>query len=94
MEERLFVGIGICTGEAVVGNVGAEERMEYTAIGTPVNVAFHLQQSAQPGQILLCRNTWEIVRDRVQVNPVESVPVKGHQPFTRAYELVGLVDDA
>ena len=91
-EERLFVGIGICTGEAVVGNIGAEERMEYTAIGNPVNVAFHLQQSAQPGQILLCRNTWGVVRDRVQVNPLSSVPVKGHQPFTLAYELVGLVD--
>ena len=90
-EELLFVGVGICTGEAVVGNVGAEERMEYTAIGTPVNVAFHLQQSARPGQILLCRNTWEIVRDRVQVNLIESVPVKGHQPFTPAYELVGLI---
>lgn len=89
-EELLFVGVGICTGEAVVGNVGAEERMEYTAIGTPVNVAFHLQQSAQPGQILLCRSTWEVVRDRVRVNPIESVPVKGHQPFTLAYELIGL----
>ncbi len=91
-DERLFVGIGICTGEAVVGNIGAEERMEYTAIGNPVNVAFHLQQSAEPGQILLCSNTWEIVRERVQVNPLSSVPVKGHQPFTLAYELMGLVD--
>lgn len=90
-EELLFVGVGICTGEAVVGNVGAEERMEYTAIGTPVNVAFHLQQSAQPGQILLCSNTWEVVRDQVRANPIESVPVKGHQPFTLAYELVGLI---
>lgn len=90
--ERLFVGIGICTGEAVVGNVGAEERMEYTAIGNPVNLAFHLQRNAQPGQILLCRKTWEAVQDRVQVNAVTVEGVKGHQTSTRAYELVGLVD--
>ncbi|MFQ6100442.1 MAG: adenylate/guanylate cyclase domain-containing protein [Anaerolineae bacterium] len=89
--ERLFVGIGICTGEAVVGNVGAEDRMEYTAIGTPVNLAFHLQRNAQAGQILLCRKTWEMVRDRVQTNPVRVVGVKGHQDSTIAYELVDLI---
>ncbi len=91
-EERLFVGIGICTGEAVVGNVGAEDRMEYTAIGNPVNLGFHLQGCAEPGQILLCRNTWEIVRDRVEANPVRVVGVKGHSDTTIAYELLGLVD--
>jgi len=90
-EEQLFVGIGICTGEAVVGNVGAEGRMEYTAIGNPVNLGFHLQGCAEPGQILLCCNTWEVVRDRVQANPVKVVGVKGHSDTTIAYELLGLI---
>jgi len=90
-EERLFVGIGICTGEAVVGNVGAKDRMEYTAIGNPVNLGFHLQGCAEPGQILLCRNTWEVVRDRVEANPVRVVGVKGRSDTTIAYELLGLV---
>lgn len=90
-EEQLFVGIGICTGEAVVGNVGAEGRMEYTAIGNPVNLGFHLQGRAQPGQILLCPSTWEMVRDRVRANSLIVEGVKGHQTSTLAYELVGLI---
>ncbi|OQY24912.1 MAG: hypothetical protein B6I35_00370 [Anaerolineaceae bacterium 4572_32.2] len=92
MDEQLFVGVGICTGEVVVGNVGAKDRMEYTAIGIPVNLAFHLQGRAAPGQILLCRNTWEIVHDRVEANPIKVVGVKGHSDTTIAYELLGLVD--
>jgi len=90
-EERLFVGIGICTGEAVVGNVGAKDRMEYTAIGNPVNLGFHLQGCAEPGQILLCRRTWEVVRERVRANPKRIVGVKGHSDTTIAYELLSLV---
>ncbi len=92
LEEQLSVGIGICTGEAVVGNVGVKDRMEYTAIGNPVNIAFFLQGQAQPGQILLCHTTWEAVQDRVLVNPLEALRIKGQQFPTRIYELAGLVD--
>ncbi len=93
-EKRLFVGIGICTGEAVVGNVGAKGRMEYTAIGNPVNLGFHLQGCARPGQILLCPKTWELVRERIRANPLIVEGVKGHQTSTLAYELLGLVDES
>ncbi len=92
-EERLFMGIGICTGEAVVGNVGTEDRMEYTAIGDTVNVAKRLQENARPGQVLLGRTTWEAVRDRVRVKALPAVRVKGRQTVTQIYELVGLVGE-
>ncbi|RMF28597.1 MAG: PAS domain-containing protein [Chloroflexi bacterium] len=91
-EERLFMGIGVCTGEAVVGNVGTEDRMEYTAIGDTVNVAKRLQENARPGQVLLCRRTWEAVRDRVRVKALPAVRVKGRQTVTQIYELIGLVE--
>ncbi|MDI3280620.1 MAG: adenylate/guanylate cyclase domain-containing protein [Bacillota bacterium] len=53
------VGIGIATGEAVIGNIGSRRRMEYTAIGHPVNLANRLEGLARPGEILLARSTYE-----------------------------------
>jgi PAS domain S-box-containing protein len=91
-EERLFLGIGICTGEVVVGNVGTKDRMEYTAVGDTVNVAQRLQETAKPGQILISHTTWEMMRDRVKANALPAIRVKGRQAFTRIYELTGLLD--
>ncbi len=91
-EERLSLGIGICTGEAVVGNVGTEDRMEYTAVGDTVNLAQRLQASAKHVQILISHNTWELMRDRVKVNTLPAIQLKGRQAFTRIYELTEVID--
>ena len=56
---ELQLGIGINSGEAVVGNIGSKKRMEYTVIGNTVNVAARLEGLARPGQILLSRTTME-----------------------------------
>jgi adenylate cyclase len=87
-EDRLTVGVGINTGEPVVGNVGAEDRMEYTAIGDAVNLARRLQESAKGGQILLSSSTYELVRDRVEVHALDPIQVRGRQALEQVYELL------
>jgi len=87
---RLEFGIGVNTGEAVAGNVGAREQMEYTLIGDAVNLTKRLQESAKPSQILLGQRTYELVQNRVMVNKLPPIQVKGRTAFEQVYELVGL----
>jgi adenylate cyclase len=86
--DRLTFGIGVHTGEAVVGNVGSPERLDYTAMGDSVNLAKRLQEVAKPMQLLLSDSTYELVKDKVTVNELEPIQVKGRAQFTKVYELV------
>ena len=82
--------IGITTGTAIVGNVGTSELFNYTAIGDPVNLAFRLQASAQSGQILIEKATYDIIRDHVIAIPLAPIMVKGRERAAEIYELKGL----
>jgi len=63
-EEVLDMGICINTGEAIVGNIGSEKRMEYAAIGNVINMAFHLQEMSRGRyQILVTENTYRRIGD-------------------------------
>ena len=90
-ESRLYLGIGINTGEVVAGNIGAEDHMEYTLIGDDVNLAKRLQENAKPAQILLGQTTYQLVEDYVQVNVLEPIRVKGRAAAEQVYELIGLL---
>jgi adenylate cyclase len=56
---QIALGIGLHTGEAVVGNIGSDAVMDYTVVGDAVNVAQRLQEEAWPGQVLLSQATYE-----------------------------------
>jgi adenylate cyclase len=84
------MGIGIDTGEAVVGNIGSETRTNYSAIGTPINTAHRIESYTVGGQILISPNTFEKVRDLVEVKDTLQVQFKGlDQPFS-VYDIIGL----
>lgn len=76
---------GIATGEVVAGDAGAGSRL---VTGDAVNVAARLQQTAQPGEILITADTQQLVRDAVQVVPLGEVTVKGRQAPIEAFRLL------
>lgn len=73
---ELGLGTGIATGEAVVGNVGSDQFMDYTVIGNTPNLAKRIQEHASPGQILIDRRTCDAVQGYTNVAPI--LPLYGH----------------
>ena len=91
-EDRLCFGIGINTGEAVAGNVGGEEQMDYTLIGDAVNLSRRLQENAGPNQILLGKATYELVKSQVKVEVLDRVQVKGRTAVEQVYSVLGIIE--
>lgn len=91
--QKVSVGIGINCGDAVVGNIGSEFRMDYTAIGDSVNTASRLESNAKSGQILLSEAVYEAVKDRAFVTPIGAIPLKGKENEVFVYQLEGLKDE-
>src|SRR5206468_1641324 len=63
----LEMGIGINTGEVIVGNIGSEQRTKYGAVGAPINLAYRIESQTVGGQVLLGPRTYELVRSLVDV---------------------------
>ncbi len=83
-------GIGINCGNAVVGNIGCDFRMDYTAIGDTVNTSARLESNAKRGQILISDAVYEAVKDRVTVEEVGEIPLKGKSKGVFVYSLTGI----
>jgi class 3 adenylate cyclase len=89
--QGLEFGIGIHTGEAVVGNIGTLELMSFTAIGESVNLAKHIEDVTPAGQITISKAVVEAAGpDRLLMRPLASITVKGHSDPVEVFEVTGL----
>jgi adenylate cyclase len=84
------MGIGINTGEAVVGNIGSEQRASYGAVGTPINAAYRIESFTVGGQILISPSTYEKVRSRVSIIGTKEVKFKGLDEPVCLYDVAGI----
>jgi adenylate cyclase len=93
LELRFRVRYGINTGQAIVGNFGSDERMDYTVLGHAVNLASRISQSAEPDQILIGQETYEQIKDNnlFVLEKVGSRSLKGLRSKLRLFEVKGFV---
>lgn len=89
----LEVRIAVNTGEAIVGDIGSERRVDYTVLGNAVNVAARLEEFvAQPGDIVVGPDTWAAVRDRFEVAQLGFFALKGLTAQVPLYKVLSSRD--
>ncbi|MGM0508814.1 MAG: CHASE2 domain-containing protein [Fusobacteriota bacterium] len=87
---EILVRIGINTGDMLVGNMGSENRFDYTAMGDEVNLASRLEGANKfyGTYIMISENTYEKVKDSVEVRELDIIRVKGKEKPVKVYELL------
>lgn len=90
ISKSLRVRMGITTGYCTVGNFGSEHRLDYTVLGSPVNLAARLQTATEADTILIADSTWLLIRDAVDATPMGELVLKGFARPVGCYRLDGL----
>jgi len=83
-------GVGVNCGPAVVGNVGCDFRMDYTAIGDTVNTSARLEANAKKGQVLISDEVYRRLEGRIEVKEVGELALKGKSKGFMVYEVVSV----
>jgi adenylate cyclase len=90
---ELAMGIGVNTGNVIVGNVGSEKRASYGAVGSPINIAFRIESFTVGGQILISPSTFDRVKSLVQLNEIIEAQFKGLSKPLTLYDVSGMGGD-
>ncbi|OGC04306.1 hypothetical protein A2276_06875 [candidate division WOR-1 bacterium RIFOXYA12_FULL_43_27] len=85
----LQVSMGVTTGYVTVGNIGPEDRTDYTVIGNQVNAAFRLCSDAKPGQILVSQRTESLADAKFNFDKIGEVVIEGMKTPLMVYSLLG-----
>jgi class 3 adenylate cyclase/tetratricopeptide (TPR) repeat protein len=80
--------IGLNSGSVIVGSIGDDLRMDYTAIGDTTNLASRMEKLAPPGSVLLSHNTHRLVKDFFEFEALGRIQVKGKETPQELYKLV------
>jgi adenylate cyclase len=88
----LKIGVGLNTGEMLFGNIGSEQRMDFTVIGDNVNLGSRLESATKDlhATIVISEATYHEIREIAEVRPLGSISVKGKEQKTVVYELLGM----
>lgn len=86
---RIDVGIGVVTGEVVLGSIGSGDRLDFTVVGSNVNLCARLCSLAGPGETLIPESTYELVRESIGADRLEPQHVKGFSQPVPVYRVRG-----
>jgi adenylate cyclase len=87
---EIVMGIGINTGEVMVGNIGSQKRSKYGAVGSAINIAYRIESHTVGGQVLISSATYNKVKPSVQVRGTLDVQFKGMDHPSTLYEVIGI----
>lgn len=92
----LHIGVGINTGEMLFGNIGSEQRMDFTVIGDSVNLGSRLESATKElhASIVVSEATYREIQDLAEVRPLDEIHVKGKEKGIVVYELLGMAGSA
>ena len=85
--QEMHIRMGIATGYCTVGNFGSEQRLDYTALGRPVNLAARLEGLAEPDGILIDENTHGLIHGHVSCERIDQVTLKGFVRPVQVYQV-------
>jgi len=83
-------GVGVHCGETIVGNLGPTFRKDYTAIGDAVNTAARLESNAKRSQVLISRDVYDLLGERIEVESLGELPLKGKSVPLEIFALTGV----